>query len=120
MGIAGRDAGRAGASTIVIVLPYSDGDFDAVVALWREAGMLKPYNDPKSEIARVQKHDNCLLSVGRHDDRVMATVLVGHDGYRGWIYKLAVAEALRGRGHGKRLGGFAATRLGGGGTPHRH
>ena len=91
----------------MIVLPYADADFESVVALWQETGIFKPYNDPKSEIARIRKNDNCLLYVGRDDGRVMATILVGHDGYRGWIYKLAVAEAHRGRGHGKRLVQFA-------------
>jgi GNAT superfamily N-acetyltransferase len=92
---------------MMIVLPYSDADFDAVSALWRETGIFMPYNDPTSEIARIQRNNNCLLYVGREDGRVMATVLVGHDGYRGWIYKLAVAEAYRGRGYGKRLVQFS-------------
>ncbi len=91
----------------MIVLPYSDADFESVSALWRETGILKPYNDAKAEIARIQKNGNCLLYVGREDGQAMATVLVGHDGYRGWIYKLAVAEAFRGRGHGRRLVQFA-------------
>jgi ribosomal protein S18 acetylase RimI-like enzyme len=91
----------------MIVLPYAEADFESVVALWRAAGIFKPYNDPKAEIARIQKNNNCLLYVGREAGRVMATMLVGHDGYRGWIYKLAVDEAFRGRGHGKRLVQFA-------------
>jgi len=32
---------------------------------------------------------------------------VGQDGYRGWIYKLAIAKDQRGRGHGRRLVQFA-------------
>ena len=91
----------------MIVLPYANGDFDAVVALWRETGILKDYNDPKAEIARIQKNGNCLLYIGREDGRVAASVLVGHDGYRGWIYKLAVASGFRGRGHGRHLVQFA-------------
>jgi GNAT superfamily N-acetyltransferase len=91
----------------MIILPYTDGDFDGVAALWRETGIFKPYNDPKSEIARIGKNNNCLLYIGREGDRVVASVLVGHDGYRGWIYKLAVAESHRGKSFGKRLVQFA-------------
>jgi ribosomal protein S18 acetylase RimI-like enzyme len=91
----------------MIILPYSEDAFDGVVALWRESGILKPYNEPKAEIARILKNSHCLLYVGREGDRVVASVLVGHDGYRGWIYKLAVAEDRRGQGHGRRLVQFA-------------
>jgi ribosomal protein S18 acetylase RimI-like enzyme len=95
----------------MIILPYSERDFDGVVALWREAGILQPYNDPRSEIARFQKNNNCLLYIGREvpgpEGRVAASVLVGHDGYRGWIYKLAVAEDQRGKGYGRKLVQFA-------------
>jgi GNAT superfamily N-acetyltransferase len=91
----------------MIILPYSDGDFDGVAALWRETGIFKPYNDPKTEIARISKNNNCLLYIGRKGDRVIASILVGHDGYRGWIYKLALAEDQRGKGLGRRLVQFA-------------
>jgi len=91
----------------MIILPYSDGDFEGVVALWRETGIYKPYNDPKAEIARIQKNNNCLLYIGRDGDRIVASVLVGHDGYRGWLYKLAVAEDQRGKGYGRTLVRFA-------------
>ncbi|MDQ7251596.1 GNAT family acetyltransferase [Dongia sedimenti] len=91
----------------MIILPYSERDFDGVAALWRDAGILKPYNDPKVEIARIQKNNNCLLYIGRDGDRIVASVLVGHDGYRGWLHKVAVAEDQRGKGYGRKLVQFA-------------
>ena len=37
------------------------------------------------------------------DDRLVGTVMVGHDGHRGWVYYLAVAAAVRGTGVGRTL-----------------
>ena len=37
------------------------------------------------------------------DDRLVGTVMVGHDGHRGWVYYLAVAAAERGSGLGRAL-----------------
>lgn len=38
------------------------------------------------------------------DLRVLqGTVMVGHDGHRGWVYYLAVADAQRRKGLGRRL-----------------
>ena len=36
-------------------------------------------------------------------DRLLATAMVGHDGHRGWIYYLAVAESERRQGIGTDL-----------------
>jgi ribosomal protein S18 acetylase RimI-like enzyme len=41
--------------------------------------------------------------VARQDGRVVATVMVGHDGHRGWLYYVAVAPALQGQGIGAQI-----------------
>ena len=46
---------------------------------------------------------NCQLYVGAEDDRVIATIMVGHEGHRGWLYKLAVLPEFRGKGYGRDL-----------------
>src|SRR5262249_26600991 len=106
MGFAGRHAGRGfepGPRNAMIVRPYEPAAFDGVVKLWQETGILVSYNDPKIEIPRLLANGNCQLYIGTEDERVVGSVLVGHDGYRGWIYKLAVAADCRKRGYGKQL-----------------
>lgn len=95
----------------MIVKPYEPGAFDGIVQLWRETGVLVAYNDPAVELPRLQASPNCQIYAGFEGDRVMASILVGHDGYRGWIYKLAVAPDFRKRGYGKQLVALAESWL---------
>jgi ribosomal protein S18 acetylase RimI-like enzyme len=41
--------------------------------------------------------------VGVDGGRLVAAVMVGHDGHRGWIYYLAVASDARRKGHGRMM-----------------
>lgn len=45
------------------------------------------------------------------DGGLVGTVMVGHDGHRGWLYYLAVAPARRGEGIGRALVAAAEERL---------
>jgi len=74
-----------------------------VVALWTAAGLVRPGADPAAEVAFAATHANAVLLVGEIDGRIVGTVLAGHDGHRGWLYRAAVTEDLRGRGHGRAL-----------------
>ena len=47
-------------------------------------------------------HD-CQLYVGAEDDRLIASIMVGHEGHRGWLYKLAVLPEFHGKGLGRDL-----------------
>lgn len=44
-----------------------------------------------------------LFLVGAIDGRVIATALAGFDGYRGWVYRVAVAGDVRNRGYGRAI-----------------
>jgi ribosomal protein S18 acetylase RimI-like enzyme len=44
-----------------------------------------------------------LFLVGLVNEEVMATVMVGYEGHRGWVNYLAVAPTFRGRGFGRAL-----------------
>jgi ribosomal protein S18 acetylase RimI-like enzyme len=87
-------------STLAIT-PIQDSDVAGVVALWHACGLTRPWNDPASDIALARKGSNAAVLIGRDDSAIVATVLVGHDGHRGWVYYLAVSPDHRHKGYGR-------------------
>jgi ribosomal protein S18 acetylase RimI-like enzyme len=85
------------------VRPLEDSDEAAVIALWEAAGLTRSWNDPRKDIERKRSVQRERFLVGTHDGAVMASIMVGYDGHRGWINYLAVAPAHRGRGHARAL-----------------
>jgi hypothetical protein len=75
--------------------PIPRASFDAVVALWQAVGLTRPWNDPLADLRRACDGPASAVLVGVSGDRVVATVMVGHDGHRGWVYYLAVAPHAR-------------------------
>lgn len=82
----------------------SDSAQESAVSLWEAAGLTRPWNDPRADFRRALESPSADV-LGIHDDAggIVATVMVGVDGHRGWIYYLATAEEHRGRGLGRRL-----------------
>lgn len=83
------------------IAPIVDADVADVVALWQACHLTRPWNDPAADIALARKGSNAAVLVGRDGAAIVATVLVGHDGHRGWVYHLAVDQARRGKGYGR-------------------
>jgi len=82
---------------------FHAADEGAVVALWRECGLTRSWNDPHKDIARKLAVQPELFLVGLVDGAVMASVMAGYEGHRGWMNYLAVAPRFRGRGLGRVL-----------------
>lgn len=95
----------------MIVRPFQPSDEEAVVRLWRDCGLVVPWNDPQADIAAKMTVQPELFLVGELEGRVAATVMAGYDGHRGWINYLAVGPGLQGRGFGRRLIDEAEARL---------
>jgi GNAT superfamily N-acetyltransferase len=87
----------------MLIRAYVPSDFAAVTALWDATGISVHYNDPSQDIPRMLATHNCQLYVGTIDDGVMASIMVGHEGHRGWLYKLAVLPEFQGKGYGRDL-----------------
>ena len=77
-------------------------DADAAVALWQAAGLTRPWNDPQSDFVRALAGATSAVLGRRDGGALVATVMVGDDGHRGWVYYLAV-DPTRQRGGLGRL-----------------
>jgi ribosomal protein S18 acetylase RimI-like enzyme len=93
---------------MIAIRPYRDSDEGAVVALWEDCGLTRPWNPPSADIAllRGSSHGEILVAT-QQEGAVAGSVMVGHDGHRGWIYYLAVSPSCHRRGLGSRLMGAA-------------
>jgi ribosomal protein S18 acetylase RimI-like enzyme len=80
-----------------------EAEIEAAVALWREAGLLRPWNDPRADIRLALAGPSSAMIAACAEARLAATVMVGWDGHRGWIYYLAVARDLQRQGIGARM-----------------
>ena len=83
--------------------PYRPDDQAAVVALWQAAGLTRPWNDLRRDIARKLTTQPELFLVIDDGGAIVATAMVGYDGHRGWVNYLAVADSHRRQGLGRRL-----------------
>ena len=86
-----------------VIRRFRPGDEDVVIRLWRECGLLRTWNEPGDEIAGNQQSPSGRLFVAASGDEVVGSVMVGHDGRRGWINYLAVLPTYRRLGLGTTL-----------------
>jgi ribosomal protein S18 acetylase RimI-like enzyme len=89
--------------TTLAIAPLEDADIDAVIALWQRCGLTRPWNDPQADIALARQGANAAVLLGRDGNAIVASVLVGHDGHRGWVYYVAVDPVLRKKGFGRAI-----------------
>lgn len=80
-----------------------DADTPALVALWERAGLTRPWNDPHADIALARRGPHSTILVAKDGAHLVGTVMVGHDGHRGWVYYLAVEPEAQRRGIGRAL-----------------
>lgn len=90
-------------NTRMTIRPYLPEDKNAVIELWRECNLVQSWNNPKRDIERKSRVNPELFLVGLVDGKVVATVMGGYEGHRGWVNYLAVAPAYRRRGLGRLI-----------------
>ena len=73
------------------IRPFQLTDEAAVIALWHQCGLTRPWNDPHKDIQRKLAVRPDLFLVGELAGRVVAVVMAGYEGHRGWLNYLAVA-----------------------------
>lgn len=74
-----------------------------IVALWDACGLTRPWNDVLADLMMARDGPQSAVLLGHEADALAATVMVGFDGHRGWVYYLAVALQARGCGHGRTM-----------------
>jgi ribosomal protein S18 acetylase RimI-like enzyme len=90
---------------------FSTEDTEAVIALWERCGLVRPWNDPRKDIARKLTVQADLFLVGVLDGRIVAAVMAGYEGHRGWVNYLAVEPGLQRDGLGRAMMAEAEKRL---------
>jgi ribosomal protein S18 acetylase RimI-like enzyme len=85
------------------IRPYSPQDESAVITLWQKCNLTRPWNNPERDIERKLKVNPELFLVGAIDNRVIATVMGGYEGHRGWVNYLAVDPEHQRNGIGRRM-----------------
>ena len=95
----------------VEIRTYQKGDAAAVIQLWRECSLVVSHNDPKKDILRKVAIQPDLFLVGLKGRRVVATVMAGYEGHRGWLNYLAVSPNQQRGGIGRQMVGEAERRL---------
>ncbi|MCC6496284.1 MAG: GNAT family acetyltransferase [Propionibacteriaceae bacterium] len=86
-----------------MIQQLGEADTAAAVALWAGTGLTRPWNDAAGDFRRAVAGPASVVLGIRDDGELVGTAMVGHDGHRGWVYYLAVADSARGRGLGREL-----------------
>jgi len=80
-----------------------DADVATVIALWQACGLTRPWNDPAADIALARRGPHSTVLIGRDNNAIVATAMVGHDGHRGWVYYVATDPDRRAKGYGRAI-----------------
>lgn len=79
-------------------------DEHQVVALWEACGLTVSYNDPQADYHFALCGSASTVLVAENELRkIVGSIMVGHDGHRGWLYYLAAAPDVRGTGAGRAM-----------------
>jgi len=87
----------------VSIVPATAADRNSTVALWEEAGLTRPWNDPHTDFDLALTNTTSSILLARDGDELVGSVMVGFDGHRGWVYYLASATSRRGESIGRML-----------------
>jgi ribosomal protein S18 acetylase RimI-like enzyme len=91
------------ASDTLTIKAIEDDDIGDVIALWQRCGSTRAWNDPAGDIALARREANSTVLLGRNGGTLVASVLVGHDGHRGWVYYVTVDPDCRFKGYGRAI-----------------
>jgi len=92
-------------------------DIEQVLLVWLAAGSVPSVSDDAEGVERLLERDPEALLVAHDDGSILGTLVVGWDGWRGNLYRLAVVPGRRREGIAHALVAAARRRLDERGAP---
>ena len=78
-------------------------DYEAVIKVWREAGLAIKPCDELAELIKKLERDHDLFLIAEEGGQIIGAVIGVWDGRYGWIYHLAVSPLRQRQGIGLQL-----------------
>ena len=82
---------------------FSIDSYNQVHKLWRKVGISVGSSDSKEELEKMLKRNPNLFLIGKRNDKVIAVVMGGFDGRRGYVHHLAIDSNYRKKGYGRMM-----------------
>jgi ribosomal protein S18 acetylase RimI-like enzyme len=89
--------------TLMVIRDAVLKDEANVVDLWRSCNLVASYNDPAADFRLAMAGCNSTLLLAEEGGRISGSVMVGHDGHRGWLYYVASSPGHRQQGTGRKI-----------------
>lgn len=90
---------------------YRDSDKNSVIEVWHKCGLIYPQNNPENDIQLKMEFQPDLFIVGETGGELIAAMMIGYDGHRGWINYLGVLPLYQKKGYGKEMVLFGLEKL---------
>lgn len=90
---------------------YHPDDEEHVIQLWKQCGLVVPQNNPQRDIFLKLQVQPELFLVGTVGSQLVASVMAGYEGHRGWLNYLAVSPQFQQRGFGRQMVDAATAKL---------
>jgi ribosomal protein S18 acetylase RimI-like enzyme len=87
----------------VFIRPFEERDRLSLKKLWEHCDLTVPHNDPDHDIDFAIHSPSSKIFVGEIEKDIIASVMVGYDGHRGWLYYVAVNKDYQKRGYGRAM-----------------
>src|SRR5947209_7321977 len=88
---------------IFLIRPFEERDRSSLKNLWERCDLTVHYNDLDHDIDFAVNSPSSKILVGELKKRLIASIMVGHDGHRGWLYYVAVDPDYQKCGYGRAM-----------------
>ncbi|MEP3225806.1 MAG: GNAT family acetyltransferase [Parasphingorhabdus sp.] len=78
-------------------------DCQKITSLWAQCNLTRPWNDSEADFHRAVSGASSDILYIEDKGLIIASVMVGEDGHRGWVYYLGVAPENQKTGLGRTL-----------------